>query len=137
MQRIGQEAGCVVSAGASRSFESILVRQCAPTLAGMKPGSIFCIKPSRPEAVRRKAQQWNERLAPLGISVQILLERSDSGLVIVYVYRRSQLEQIVSDTGCRKFLEQTGYPKKDLTGLLAHRVGGEKHLPALYPDICD
>lgn len=96
-----------------------MVRQCAPTLAGMKPGSIFCLKPVEPEAVRQNVRQWGERLAPLGLSVQLLLERPDSNFMIVYVYRWTHLKQALSDADCLRFLEGVGYQKTDLEGLLA------------------
>lgn len=101
----------------SQTFEAVLVRQCAPTLAGIKPGSIFCYKHSSPAASRRKAARWDEQLAPFGLSVQILMERP--GFVIVYVYRRNLLEQVVSDSVYRKFLRDIGYADTDLDGLLA------------------
>lgn len=108
----------MVSGGSSRTFEDILVRQCAPTLAGMKPGSLFCVKPPAPEAIRRKVRQWDERLRPLGLSVRILLERPGPGSMIVYVYRREQLKRTLSGHSCRQFLEQAGYQGTDPDSLL-------------------
>ena len=105
--------------GISRTFEGILVRQCAPTLAGIKPGSIFCFKHSSLEDSRQKVCQWNERLTPLGLEVQILLERPNSGSVIVYVYRRNHLERLLTDHAYQEFLRNTGYAGADLDGLLA------------------
>ena len=103
-----------------RTFEAVLVRQSAPTLAGMKPGSMFCVKLSTREEARQKVRQWDERLHPFGLSVQILLERPKDGSLIVYVYRRKNLEEIISNQSCQLFLAQVGYPKTDLDGLLAH-----------------
>ena len=102
----------------SRTFEAVLVRQCAPTLAGMKPGSIFCVHPPVPESIRRQVEMWNEQLTPLGLSLQILLERPGSGSMIVYVYRRKLLEGALSNCACQHFLEETGYKKTDLDGML-------------------
>ena len=103
----------------TRIFEDVLVRQCAPTLAGMKPGSIFCVKPPSAEAMRWKVQQWDRQLKPLGLSVQILLERPGSGSMIVYVYRRKHLERTLLNEDCQKFLERMGYVKVGLDTLLA------------------
>ena len=102
----------------SRTFEAVLVRQCAPTLAGMKPGSIFCFNHSSLEASRQKVYQWNERLTPLGLTVQILLERPSSGSVIVFVYRHDRLEQMLSDDAYQRFLTQAGYAETNLDSLL-------------------
>lgn len=104
--------------GISRTFEGVLVRQCAPTLAGIKPGSIFCFNHCPLEISRQKVCQWNERLTPFGLKVQILLERPNSGSAIVYVYRRSHLEQLLADYACREFLRDVGYTGMDLDGLL-------------------
>lgn len=103
----------------TRTFEDALVRQCAPTLAGMKSGSIFCVKPPTPEFMRQKVRQWDKQLKPSGLSVQILLERPDSGSMIVYVYRRKQLERILEGEDYRAFLAQIGYVQMDLDSLLA------------------
>ena len=102
----------------SRTFEAVLVRQCAPTLAGMKPGSIFCFHHSSLEVSRQKVCQWNEQLTPLGLTVQILLERPGSDSVIVFVYRHDRLEQMLADDAYQRFLTQAGYAGTDLAGLL-------------------
>ena len=107
-----------MSRNISRTFEAVLVRQCAPTLAGMKPGSIFCFHHSSLEASRQKVCQWNEQLTPLGLTVQILLERPGSDSVIVFVYRHDRLEQMLADDACQRFLTQAGYAGTDLDGLL-------------------
>ena len=122
----------MVSQGVSRTFEGVLVRQCAPTLAGLKPGSIFCFKHPSLEISRQKVRQWNERLIPLGLTVQILLERPGSNSAIVYVYRRSHLEQLLADPACRGFLQNAGYADTDLDGLLAqlsHRLETQLEFP--------
>ena len=102
----------------SRTFEAVLVRQCAPTLAGMKPGSIFCFNHSPLEVSRQKVCQWNKQLAPFGLTVQILLERPGSSSVIVFVYRRDRLEQMLSDDAYQRFLAEAGYERTNLDGLL-------------------
>ena len=116
----------------SQTFEAALIRHCAPTLAGMKPGCIFCFKHSPLEATRQKARQWDEQLAPVGLSVQILLERPVSGFVIIYVYRRKHLEQILSGHTYQSFLRDTGYTGTDLDSLLeqlAYRLQTQPEFP--------
>lgn len=94
-----------------------------PTLAGLKPGSIFSVRHPAPETVRRKVCQWNRRLSPLGLSVRVLLERPGSGFMIVYVFRRGHLERILDGQDCRNFLARTGYCPADLDGLLEQLAG--------------
>ena len=91
-----------------RTFEAMLVRQCAPTLAGLKPGSLFCITAEDLENVRKKVRFWDQRLEVLGLSVRILLERREAGSALVYVYRGSQLEQSLGATDRRGFLVGMG-----------------------------
>ena len=107
-----------MSKDVSRTFEAVLVRQCAPTLAGMKPGSIFCFNHSPLEVSRQKVCQWNKQLAPFGLTVQILLERPGSSSVIVFVYRHDRLEQMLSDDAYQSFLAEAGYERTNLDGLL-------------------
>ena len=116
----------------SRTFEAVLVRQCAPTLAGMKPGSIFCFNHSPLEVSRQKVCQWNKQLAPFGLTVQILLERPSSGSVIVFVYRHDRLEQMLSDDAYQSFLAEAGYERTNLDGLLeqlAYRLRTQPEFP--------
>ena len=116
----------------SRTFEAVLVRQCAPTLAGMKPGSIFCFNHSPLEVSRQKVCQWNKQLAPFGLTVQILLERPGSSSVIVFVYRRDRLEQMLSDDAYQSFLAQAGYERTNLDDLLeqlAQRLRTQPEFP--------
>jgi len=121
-----------VSQDISRTFEAVLVRQCAPTLAGMKPGSIFCFNHSPLEVSRQKVCQWNKQLAPFGLTVQILLERPSSSSVIVFVYRHNRLEQMLSDDAYQSFLAQAGYERTNLDGLLeqlAYRLRTQPEFP--------
>ena len=116
----------------SRTFEAVLVRQCAPTLAGMKPGSIFCFNHSPLEVSRQKVCQWNKQLEPFGLTVQILLERPGSSSVIVFVYRHDRLEQMLSDDAYQSFLAQAGYERTNLDDLLeqlAHRLRTQPEFP--------
>lgn len=116
----------------SRTFEAVLVRQCAPTLAGMKPGSIFCFNHSPLEVSRQKVCQWNKQLAPFGLTVQILLERPSSSSVIVFVYRHDCLEQMLSDDAYQRFLAEAGYERTNLDGLLeqlAQRLRTQPEFP--------
>lgn len=116
----------------SRTFEAVLVRQCAPTLAGMKPGSIFCFNHSPLEVSRQKVCQWNKQLAPFGLTVQILLERPGSSSVIVFVYRHNRLEQMLSDDAYQSFLAEAGYERTNLDDLLeqlAQRLRTQPEFP--------
>ncbi len=101
-----------------QTFEATLVRQCAPTLAGIKPGSLFCRTADSLETTREKVRVWDEKLRPLGLAVEILLERPETTSTIVYVYRPSHLERILTYSGCRSFLSSVGYQLLDMASML-------------------
>ena len=122
----------MVSNDFSHAFETALVRQCAPTLAGMKSGSIFCFHHLSLEVSRQKVCQWNERLTPLGLTVQMLLERPKSDSGIVFVYWHDWLKQVLSDDACQNFLAQAGYVRTDLNGMLeqlSYRLRTQREFP--------
>ena len=84
------------------------------------------------EISRQKVRQWDKRLAPLGLAVQILLERPCSSWAIVYVYRRTHLERLLSGNACQRFLAKAGYAGTDLDGLLdqlARRLQTQPEFP--------
>ena len=101
-----------------QSFEAVLVRQCALTLAGMKPGSLFCFPAPSMEEPRSQTEQWDRRLCPLGLSARVLLERPGAGSALIYVCRPVQLERMLSLPKIRRFLEERGYRWGDLDCLL-------------------
>ena len=55
-----------------RSFEAVLVEQCATTLAGMKPASLFRYQGADKQQSREAAARWAKELAPYGITVRVL-----------------------------------------------------------------
>lgn len=115
-----------------QSFEATLVRQCAPTLAGLKPGSLFCVKSPGPGAARRAAEHWDGRLRPLGLGVRLLLERPGDGSALVYVYRPAHLGRVLALAGRRRFLEGAGYRlggPEELLDQLAARLRSRPDFP--------
>ncbi len=114
------------------AFEDVLVRQCALTLAGMKPGSLFCFKNCSLETSRQKVSLWDRRLKPFGMSVRILLERPEADAVIVYLYRPEEMAEHLSQEDCRCFLAAEGYTAGDLEELLdqlAYRLRTQPEFP--------
>ena len=115
-----------------QSFEATLVRQCALTLAGMKPGSLFCFSHADSAWVRRLAAQWDARLRPLGLSIRVLLERRSTGSALIYVWRPNQLKQLLSQRDSQDFLNKVGYQTGDTDFLLeqlAQRLSVQEEFP--------
>lgn len=90
------------------SFERCLIEQCAPTLAGIKLGSLFNYTAKIGENVQELVLCLNRRLRPKGLIVCLVKERSDGGLV--YVYRPSMLTKLVAKKDVSDFLLSQGFP---------------------------
>ena len=87
--------------------EEYVVRQCAPTLAGIKTGSLFpCPYQSR-QALMSEIRALNRRLSPKGLI--LLPVRYLDGKALLYLYRPSNLRQDLNDRLAAQVLEQAGY----------------------------
>ena len=87
--------------------EEYIVRQCAPTLAGIKTGSLFpCPYQSR-QALMSEIRALNRRLSPKGLI--LLPVRYLDGKALLYLYRPSNLRQDLKDRLAAQVLEQAGY----------------------------
>ena len=87
--------------------EEYVVRQCAPTLAGIKTGSLFpCPYQSR-QALMSEIRALNRRLSPKGLI--LLPVRYLDGKVLLYLYRPSNLRHDLKNRLAAQVLEQAGY----------------------------
>lgn len=87
--------------------EELIVRHCAPTLAGLKTGSLFSCAVRNREALTRSLGRLNRMLVPKGLRVIPL--RCRDGRALIYVYRTSGLERDLEDERARELLEGRGY----------------------------
>lgn len=87
--------------------EELLIRHCAPTLAGIKAGAL--VNTDIPDY--QNFAEWiasiNELLLPKGVCVRTLRIRRDRALL--YVYRPKQLAKIFSNPEVREILNAAGY----------------------------
>ena len=88
--------------------EELVVRQCAPTLAGIKTGSLFSCPCDSPEELRQEVRRINRLLAGKGLCLLPL--RFDGGRALLYLYRPSRLRQDLEDAEAVRLLEESGYP---------------------------
>ena len=109
-----------------------LIRNCAPTLAGLKVGSLFNAGGSKAE-VDRVILRWNAALGPKGVWARCLRRSRDRALI--YVYRPKALCAHLDTGAARRFLAHYGYPADaaaDPEWLIAHltaRLKSEAHFP--------
>ena len=92
-------------------FERCLIEQCAPTLAGIKPGSLFNYTAETGEDIHELILGWNKTLAVKGLSVCLVKEGACGGLV--YVYRSAMLAKLLSDKDVGTFLGNRRFPRGD------------------------
>ena len=116
-----------------RSFEAVLVEQCATTLAGVKPASLFRYQGAGRCQSREAAARWAKELAPYGITVRILKVCPQTGACLIYLYRAGWLRSILSEPSNRAFLARQGYQTdQDCPGLLrqlSRRLCLEREFP--------
>ena len=88
--------------------EDLVVRQCAPTLAGMKTGSLFPCPCDNPAALLEQIRQFNRRLRPKGLCLLPLHCTQSSALL--YLYRPAELRRDLDGQLARQLLARAGYP---------------------------
>ena len=71
--------------------EEMVVRQCAPTLAGIKAGSLFPCPCTDRDALLDEVRQLNRRLSPKGLCLLPL--RFTEGSALLYLYRPATLRR--------------------------------------------
>ncbi len=91
--------------------EDLVVRQCAPTLANLKTGSLFVCPITERHAFYSSLRSLNGILVPKGLRVLPLRIRDHSALI--YLYRPSRLEKDLQDPAARRILEAQGYPARE------------------------
>ena len=86
--------------------EEILVRQGAPTLAGIKTGSLFPCPCEDREALLSDIRKLNRRLSPKGLCLLPL--RFLPGQALLYLYRPAGLRRDLRDVQASELLQQAG-----------------------------
>ena len=101
-----------------RSFACDLATLCAPTLAGLKPASLFRYQPAPGQDAAAMAAAWDAALSPRGVAVRILKQCPRTGAVLVYVYRPARVATLLADSGALAFLAGEGYTPGDADTML-------------------
>ncbi|QNK40644.1 DUF3793 family protein [Caproicibacter fermentans] len=115
-----------------RSFESVFVEQCAPTLAGVKPSNLFSFQSFDEDIVKKAVSGQDLELHAYGLSV-CLLKQCKTGFFLIYTYRMEWINRILSEQANRDFLERSGYAiSNGFTGILrqlSNRFRLERQFP--------
>ena len=92
-----------------RNFETVMIEQCAPVLAGLKPAGLFRYETSDSSDLAKRVRNWNAQLCSKGLRVEVLKGCIRTHQYLVYVYRASRLRAILAEDAIRSFLAQEGY----------------------------
>ena len=94
------------------AIEKMLVEHCSATLASIKSANLFSMYFTTEEELKRQIDYWNTCMAEKGIRLSELgVQR---GRVLVYVYRRNQLQADLQCPGVAAFLKKYGYESVDI-----------------------
>ena len=110
--------------------EELLVRNCAPTLAGLKTANLFNCPYEDRQVLLDALRQLNRRLGPKGIRA-VPLRFSDKR-ALVYLYRPAKLKQDLAGDASAALLHRCGYssccPEACLTSL-ARKLRQQSEFP--------
>lgn len=100
--------------------DDFIVRNCAPTLAGIKTGNLFSCPFESKEALLASVRQMNKRLGPKGLRVLPL--RFSDKTALIYLYRPNKLRKDLSNATAAKLLQQHGYNTASCEKCVVHLV---------------
>jgi hypothetical protein len=108
------------------TLEAAIIEHCSPTLAGLKPASLFRYRPEEPQSFIPQFSLWRDALRCRGLELIILKGCRRSGAYLVYLFRPGALERVLSGSSLREFLAAEGYniaeSARDLLRQLARRL---------------
>lgn len=100
--------------------EESVIRHCAPTLAGLKTGTVFCSPYDSSEAMRSAIRAWNKRLR--GKGVRVLPLRYKNGSALIYFYRPALLLRDMEDEKTCRILAERGYNISNCERCIVHLI---------------
>lgn len=105
------------------SIVPMLIDHCSPTLASLKCGSLFSIRPEDMAYTMREARALSDELAPKGLAIRVI--DVGDGRALCYLYRPCQLCRMLACEKEAAFLTEQGYPYltvEDAVDLLCARL---------------
>lgn len=109
--------------------DELIVRHCAPTLAGLKAGSLFSCPCGDAGELTGELRRLNRALAGKGLRVLPL--RAGEGRALIYLYRPRALERELGAGEARALLAERGYPAAvpRCLALLARKLRAGEEFP--------
>lgn len=88
-----------------------VIKNCSPTLAGLKTANLFCCPYDSEEDLRLSLRRLNRSLSGKGL--RILPLRMRGGKALIYVYRPDYLKRDLENREARSLLSCRGYTCDD------------------------
>ena len=87
--------------------DGYVISQCAPTLAGIKTGTVFPYVCEDIELLRNDIRIFNKKFSKKGLRLIPLSKKGNKTLL--YMYRESALKQDLENENVQEILEDNGY----------------------------
>ena len=114
-------------------YDALLVRHCAPTLAGLKTGSLFSCAFGCPEEMHTCLLRWNRLLSRQGVRTLPLLTRK--GRTLIYIYRPLALGNDFGNAQTTQLLRERHYPLPCPARCISFLMNRLKHSPVFPHEI--
>ncbi len=101
-------------------LKELLVRHCAPTLAGLKTANMFSCRYADAAALRDNIDRLNRLFSGKGL--RVLLLRCREGRALIYVYRPARLARDLRQDTAEELLTARGYLAKTPSRCLLHLI---------------
>lgn len=92
-----------------KTFESLLIEHCAPTLAKAKTANLFRYHIGGHESIENTAARWDSQLFQYGVHVRIIKYSTRANDCLIYVSRENALKKDLKRAGVGSFLKECGY----------------------------
>ena len=100
--------------------DEFLIRCCAPTMACLKTGNMFCCAFEDRGAMTDELRRLNQRLGRKGL--RILPLRWRGGKALLYLYRPKRLERDLRHPLSQKLLSECGYASANANDCLSRLI---------------
>lgn len=88
-------------------IEKYLIEHCAPTLASLKTANLFTYHYENEAALLEHLNLWNTAFKCKGID--LILLKKQNNIALIYVCRKSRLQEDLNKAGVKEFLAEYGY----------------------------
>lgn len=109
--------------------EETLIKQCAPTLAGIKTGSLYICPFQEKKTLTLEIRQFNQTYVPKGLCLIPL--RIQNQRALLYLFRPKGLKQDLNNNLVKSLLNKAGYPDTfpDCISCLSRRFRQREDFP--------